>query len=85
MKSCAIQDANARISDLRAPCLRDGPERVTTCGIGAAMLVPADESQRVSQAAKSSLKALLLSDARSADIPVPPRGARRRRPDGLAG
>jgi hypothetical protein len=45
----------------------------------AAVLVPVDEWRRLRAAARPSLKELLLSDEARAVIPVPGRGAARRR------
>lgn len=59
-------------------CLSDGPQIVTRRGVDAAVLVPYEQWQRL-QAAKPTLKALLLAPEARADIPVPPRGQRRRR------
>lgn len=52
---------------------------VTRRGAEAAVLVPVDEWRRLRAAARPSLKELLLSDEARAAIPVPERGAARRR------
>ncbi|WP_066520127.1 type II toxin-antitoxin system Phd/YefM family antitoxin [Sphingobium cloacae] len=85
MKSWPVQDAKARFSELLDACLRDGPQLVTRRGNDAAVLVPASEWRRLQDAAKPTLKELLLADAARIDLPLPARGRMRRRPPvGLA-
>jgi PHD/YefM family antitoxin component YafN of YafNO toxin-antitoxin module len=60
-------------------CLQQGPQTVSKRGVDAAVLVPIEQWRRL-QAARPTLKQLLLSPEPRADIPVPPRGQRRRRP-----
>lgn len=79
MSRWPVQDAKARFSEMLDNCLSDGPQVVTRRGIDAAVLVPFDQWQRL-QAGRPTLKALLLASEPRADIPVPPRGQRRRRP-----
>jgi len=79
MKSWAVQDAKARFSEFLEACLSEGPQLVTRRGAEAAVLVPAAEWRRLSDAAAPSLKALLLSDEARTDVLVPPRGRARRR------
>jgi prevent-host-death family protein len=69
-----VQDAKARFSELLETCLREGPQVVTRPGAEAAVLVPMEEWRRLRQAARPSLKDLLLSDAARGDIPIPRRG-----------
>ncbi|MBV8764270.1 MAG: type II toxin-antitoxin system prevent-host-death family antitoxin [Hyphomicrobiales bacterium] len=59
--------------------LRDGPQLVTKRGAEAAVLVPATYWQRLKQAAKPTLKELLLTDDTRGELSIPPRGVRRRR------
>ena len=80
MNSWPVQDAKARFSELLAMCLRDGPQLVTRRGSDAAVLVPISEWQRLQMSARPTLKELLLSDEARADLPIPARGALRRRP-----
>ena len=81
MKEWAVQDAKARFSEMLDACLKKGPQLVTRRGVSAAVLVPADEWQRLADRAKPTLKELLLQDAARADLAIPPRGKlRRRRP-----
>ena len=80
MKAWPVQDAKARFSEFLDACLADGPQMVTRRGAEAAVLVPAAQWHRLHADAKPSLKALLLSDTARGDLPVPPRGAARRRP-----
>ena len=80
MKSWPVQDAKARFSELLDTCLAEGPQVVTRRGADVAVLVPKDEWVRLSHVARPTLKELLLSDEARGDIPVPKRGALRRRP-----
>ena len=74
-----VQDAKARFSELLDTCLKDGPQVVTRRGAETAVLVPIDDWRRLQQAARPTLKELLLADVPRGDIPVPPRGQSRRR------
>jgi prevent-host-death family protein len=78
MVSWSVQDAKARFSELLDTCLKDGPQMVTRRGMDAAVLIPASDWRRLQQA-RPSLKELLLADEPRFDIPLPPRGQRRRR------
>jgi antitoxin Phd len=75
-----VQDAKARFSELLHTCLKDGPQVVSRRGTEAAVLVPIEDWRRLQQAARPTLKELLLADTPRGDIPVPPRGRSRRRP-----
>jgi len=79
MGAWPVQDAKARFSELLDTCLRDGPQVVARRGAETAVLVPIAEWRRLQLAARPTLKELLLADAPRGDIPVPPRGASRRR------
>jgi prevent-host-death family protein len=79
MKSWPVQDAKARFSEMLDSCLKDGPQIVTRRGVEAAVLVPADAWRRLQQAARPSLKELLLAEEGLGDIPVTSRGVQRRR------
>lgn len=79
MKTWPVQDAKARFSELLDRCLEEGPQIVTRRGIEAAVLVPAEAWRRMQQAARPSLKELLLTDEGRSDVLLPPRGGRRRR------
>lgn len=84
MRQWPVQDAKARFSEMLDSCLRKGPQLVTRRGVSAAVLVPANEWQRLTDRAKPTLKELLLQDDARADLAIPPRGkARRRRPQSL--
>jgi prevent-host-death family protein len=61
-------------------CLKRGPQMITRRGADAAVLVPADQWQRISSQARPTLKDLLLSDEARGELNIPPRGERRRRP-----
>lgn len=79
MQTWALQDAKAKFSEFLDSCLRQGPQMVTKRGAEAAVLVSVDEWRRLSQAARSSLKQLLLSDEARGELALPPRGRGRRR------
>jgi antitoxin Phd len=74
MKSWPVQDAKARFSELLDTCLKDGPQIVSRRGADAAVLVPLGDWQRLQQAAKPTLKDLLLTDDARDDQLVPERG-----------
>lgn len=80
MQSWAVQDAKARFSEFLDACLSEGPQMVTKRGSEAAVLVPVHEWRRLHNAARPSLKQLLLSNAGRAETLVAPRGQARRRP-----
>jgi antitoxin Phd len=79
MKTWPVQDAKARFSEFLETCLREGPQLVTRRGEEAAVLVPVSEWQRLTHAAKPTLKELLLTDTGRAEFKIPPRGGHRRR------
>lgn len=79
MNAWPVQDAKARFSELLDACVSAGPQVVTRRGAETAVLVPIAEWRRLSNAARPSLKTLLLSDSGRADLKLPQRGAARRR------
>ena len=79
MSQWQVQDAKARFSELLETCLEQGPQVVTKRGVEAAVLVPIDQWRRM-QAARPTLKQLLLAPEPRFELPVPPRGQLRRRP-----
>jgi antitoxin Phd len=84
MSRWPVQDAKARFSEMLDTCLQQGPQVVSKRGVDAAVLVPIEQWRRL-QASRPTLKQLLLAPEPRADIPVPPRGQRRRRkPEALA-
>jgi antitoxin Phd len=80
MKTWPVQDAKARFSELLDTCLREGPQMVTKRGAEAAVLVPARDWQRLQQAARPTLKELLLAPSPRGELHVPKRGRLKRRP-----
>jgi antitoxin Phd len=74
-----VQDAKARFSEFLDASLRDGPQVVTRRGVEAAVLVPIEEWRRLKEAARPTLKQLLLAPGARFDIPVPKRGGLGRR------
>jgi antitoxin Phd len=79
MRIWPVQDAKARFSEMLEASLKDGPQIVTKRGVEAAVLVPVEEWRRLREAARPSLKDLLLAEAPRADFPVPRRGRLKRR------
>jgi len=79
MTSWPVQDAKARFSQMLETCLKEGAQIVTKRGADAAVLVPMQEWQRLTRAAKPTLKELLLADGARGELSVPKRGGRRRR------
>jgi antitoxin Phd len=74
-----VQDAKARFSEFLDASLRDGPQVVTRRGVEEAVLVPIEEWRRLQQAARPTLKTMLLAaDGRFA-MNLPARGKLRRR------
>ncbi|MDP2170066.1 MAG: type II toxin-antitoxin system Phd/YefM family antitoxin [Rhodocyclaceae bacterium] len=80
MHTWPVQDAKARFSELLNACVNEGPQVVTRRGSETAVLVPIAEWKRLSNAARPSLKALLLSEEARAVLVLPPRGHAKRRP-----
>ncbi|MCE7874296.1 type II toxin-antitoxin system Phd/YefM family antitoxin [bacterium CPR1] len=79
MRTWPVQDAKARFSELLDACLNEGPQIVSRRGAEMAVLVPLAEWRRLNEAARPSLKALLLSGVGRADLDLPRRGNARRR------
>ncbi len=79
MKNWPVQDAKARFSEMLDVCISDGPQMITRRGVDAAVLVPLKEWQSLRQAARPTLKELLLGDSARGELKVPKRGGRRRR------
>lgn len=79
MKNWPVQDAKARFSEFLDACVREGPQVVTRRGEETAVLVPIAEWKRLCEAARPSLKALLLTDFARAQMTLPSRGRGRRR------
>jgi prevent-host-death family protein len=84
VKAWPVQDAKARFSEMLDACVAEGPQLVTKRGAEAAVLVPAAEWRRLKARARPSLKELLLAEEPRFDLPMPKRGAaRRRKPPGF--
>jgi prevent-host-death family protein len=73
VKVWPVQDAKARFSEMLEACLKKGPQLVTRRGIDAAVLVPAEQWQRLASSAKPTLKELLLTDEDRGELNIPPR------------
>jgi len=80
MSSWPVQDAKARFSEFLEASLKEGPQILTRRGVEAAVLVPIEEWRRLQQAARPSLKQLLLVPEPRFDTPVPRRVLKRRPP-----
>ncbi|MDP1614033.1 MAG: type II toxin-antitoxin system Phd/YefM family antitoxin [Sulfuritalea sp.] len=84
MNTWPVQDAKARFSELLDACVSEGPQVVTRRGSETAVLVPIAEWKRLRDAARPSLKELLLSASDRANLALPARGkAKRRAPPAL--
>jgi len=84
MNTWPVQDAKARFSELLDACVSEGPQVVTRRGSETAVLVPIAEWKRLRDAARPSLKELLLSASAQANLALPARGrAKRRSPPAL--
>ena len=81
MNTWPVQDAKARFSELLDACINEGPQLVTRRGTETAVLVPIAEWKRLSNAARPSLKLLLLTDVDRVDLELPQRGSARHRPE----
>lgn len=79
MKNWPVQDAKARFSELLGACVSEGSQVVTRRGTETAVLVPIDEWKRLNNAARSSLKNLLMSNVARFDFEIPPRESAKRR------
>jgi antitoxin Phd len=74
-----VQDAKARFSELLEACMSEGPQLVTKRGAEAAVLVDISEWRRLRDAARPSLKDLLLAPTARGDLEIPKRGSAKRR------
>ena len=79
MKSWPVQDAKARFSEFLNATLKKGPQVVTRRGVETAVLVPIAEWRRLQEAARPSVKELLLREGPRFEDLVPERGRHRRR------
>ena len=79
MKIWPVQDAKARFSELLDACVNEGPQEVTRRGTETAVLVPIAEWKRLNNAARPSLKDLLMSDVGRADFDLPQHERAKRR------
>ena len=79
MNAWPVQDAKSRFSELLEACVNEGPQLVTRRGVETAVLVHIAEWKRLSNAARPSLKSLLLSETGRADFELRPRGQVKRR------
>ncbi|MGB7183624.1 MAG: type II toxin-antitoxin system Phd/YefM family antitoxin [Burkholderiaceae bacterium] len=80
LKRWPVQDAKSRFSELLDACLSNGPQLVTRRGIETAVLVPVEQWEALRDAARPTLKELLLRKHGPHDLVVPERGNARRRP-----
>ena len=80
MSTWPVQDAKARFSELLDACMSEGPQLVTKRGAEAAVLVGISEWRRLKEAARPSLKHLLLAPSGRGELQIPARGSAKRRP-----
>jgi len=80
VNSWPVQDAKARFSELLNACLSEGPQVVTRRGAETAVLVDIAEWRRLCNAARPSLKMLLLADCGRTDFELPQHRPGKRRP-----
>ena len=71
MHTWSVQDAKAKFSELLECCTLEGTQLITKRGVQTAVLVPIEEWQRLTTAAKPSLKELLLSDEHRFEMDLP--------------
>lgn len=76
MNAWPVQDAKVRFSELLDACVSEGPQVDTRRGAETVVLVPIAEWKRLSNAARPSLKSLLLSEFGRVDFDLPQRGSR---------
>jgi antitoxin Phd len=74
-----VQDAKARFSKFLDDAIKKGPQVVTRRGTNAAVLVPYEEWRRLQDAARPSLKELLLNAGPRFEELVPERRTMKRR------
>ena len=79
MGSWQVQDAKARFSEFLDATIKQGPQVVTRRGVETAVLVPIAEWNRLQNAARPSLKDLLLAPGARLEKPIPKRHKLRRR------
>jgi prevent-host-death family protein len=80
MNIWSVQGAKACFSELLDSCVKEGPQFISRRGTETAVLVPIAQWKRLNNAARPSLKSLLLSDHGRTDLVLPQRGSARRRP-----
>ncbi len=73
MRAWPVQDAKARFSEMLETCLKDGPQLVTKRGADAAVLVPVEEWDRLTESKKLSLKEILISSVGKGELKLPAR------------
>ena len=74
-----VHDEKACFSELIDACVSEGPQLVTRRGKETAVLVPVAQWRRMIDAARPSLKMLLLSDCDRGELALPRRGSARHR------
>ena len=79
-KTWQVQEAKARFSEFLAASVAEGPQIVTKRGVQAAVLVPIEEWRRLNEAARPSLKDVLLAPDARTDALAPDRRTHRLRP-----
>ena len=70
MTSWPVQNAKARFSEMLNRCLIEGPQLVTRRGVGAAVLVPMAEWERLSGRRRPGRKEVLMTNYARGEIPL---------------
>ncbi len=84
MQRWTVRQAKAQFSAMVDTCLSEGPQLVTRHGIDTAVLVRADEWQRLRASVHPSLKQLLLAEGARCTPVLATRSTARRRPPAAA-
>ena len=79
MRTWDMENATARFSELLEASLQEGPQLITRGGIAVAVLIAVERWHRLQDAARPTLRELLLADVPRAETPIPRRGQLRRR------
>lgn len=74
-----VREAKARFSEFLAASVAEGPQIVTSRGVQAAVLVPIEQWRHLQEAARPSLKEVLLASDDRTDALTPARGTHRLR------
>jgi len=76
----SVSDAKRHFGELLEASEKEGPQIVTRRGVETAVVVRAEDWQKLQESTRPTLKELLLAESPRADIPVPSRRRWKRRP-----